>query len=77
MNREGLSTGDRGRMGAQPQEIDMPRTKALVPDQEWVKPEDKQKRELQSKHEGPKNGHAKPAPYRPAEDDDYNPMAGG
>lgn len=40
----------------------MARTKAPVPTPEWVKPRDKQKRELQGKHEGSKNGHAKPKP---------------
>ena len=56
----------------------MARPKRPVPTPAWVKPEAKQKRELHGKHEGPKNGHAKPAKYDPAKDDEYdNPNVGG
>ena len=50
----------------------MPRPKRPVPTPPWVKPQDKAKREMHGKHEGKKNGHAKPAKYEPAADDDYN-----
>lgn len=55
----------------------MARSKQPVPTPTWVKPQDRQKRELQGRHVGPKNGHAKPAKYDPVEDDDYNPFVGG
>lgn len=55
----------------------MPRQKSPVPLPPHVKPEDLQRRQLQSNHETEhKNGAAKRTPYRPADDDDYNPNAG-
>lgn len=78
MNRDTLCTGSWGKLSVPTeQEIEMPREKRPVPDHAWVKPEDKQMRQLKGKHEGKKNGHAKPAKYNLVEDDDYNPMAGG
>ena len=85
MNREGLSTGDRGRMGAstEPQEIAMPRPKSVPPTPRWVDPAAKAVRGLRGMaHDAAVLADLpleQPDPRRPAPPraDDNNPNVGG